>query len=77
MKDARQPNHRTQNAFYKDGFTWSMLPDTFFLKAISESLLECMNHCNSVTVFAVMDKSHKYAFSFDHNMGLRQVRILT
>lgn len=65
-----------QNPF-KDGFTWSMLPDTFFLKAISESVLECMSHCNSVTVFAVMDRIHKHAFSFDHNVGLRQVRILT
>lgn len=54
-----------------------MLPDTSFLKAISESVLECMNHCNSVTVFAVMDKIHKHAFSFDYNMGLRQVRIFT
>lgn len=67
----------TQNSFCKDRFTWSMLPVAFFLKAISESVLECMNHCNSVAVFAVMDKIHKRAFSFDHNVGLRQVRILT
>lgn len=32
--DGRQPNHMMQ--LRKDGFTWSMLPDTFFFKKISE-----------------------------------------
>lgn len=36
--DGRQPNNMMQ--LCKDGFTWSMFPDTFFfLKKISEYLL--------------------------------------
>lgn len=48
----------------------------FFLKAISQLVLEC-NHCNSVTFCFVMDKIHKHTFSFDYNMGLRQLKFLT